>query len=152
MGSVKSRTSIFVAIGAVTMLLLQLHFVLFWKSYYSHFPVQGYQGAMAAGNVSPFFTGSAQSLQITEIVLFALPLLVLWFARESSWTSTLGLWSGVMLSVVIIWLATKRLREDSNMWPIDLVFLSFLTALPLFLGCVTQIVIQRVMGYLRRWR
>jgi|PlaIllAssembly_1097288.scaffolds.fasta_scaffold432776_1 uncharacterized membrane protein len=143
----KHRTWIFFAFGAVTMLLLQLHFVLFWKSYYIHFPIQGYEGAMAEGKVAPFFTGSTQSAEITKIVLFLLPLAVLWFARGSAWRSTCGLWLGVMFSVVIIWLATERLRRDSNMWPIDLVLLSVMTGVPLFLGCITQVVIQRILSY-----
>lgn len=139
MGPVKSRIWIFVAVvavGAVTMLLLHLHFVMFWESSYSGFEWRGYEGCIVHGRCPPFFSGTSRSLLITNLVLFFLPLVVFWFARERPWTSTLGLWLGVMLSVVIIWLATKRLREDSNMWPISLVFLSFMTAFPLLLGCV----------------
>lgn len=138
----------FILAGAVTMLLLHLDFVMLWESHYSHFPFKGQRDPIAA---PPFFSTSARTLLITEIVLFILPLAVLWFAREGSFASTGGLFSGVMLTVVIIWLSTKQLREDSNMWPIDLVLLSIMTGVPLFLGCVTQIVFRSVLGHLRRF-
>ena len=149
MRPVKFRAWIYVAIGSAAMLLLQLHFVLFWGRYYSLFPLPGYERAMADGIVPPFFTSSIQSFKITMIILFLLPILTL-FSRENSWFSTLGLWSGVMLSVAIIWLATKQLREDSNMWPIDLAFLSLVVALPLLLGALFQVMIKKMASYLRR--
>lgn len=135
-GLMKSRTWLFFGVGAITMLLLQLHFTLFWNSYY------------AEGAYPPFFTGSTRSLEITLIVLFILPFVALWFVRGKALISTLALWLGVMFSAMIIWLASEQLRRDSNMWPIDLVLLSIMTGIPLFLGCISQIVIQRVLGYL----
>lgn len=137
----------FIVAGAFIMLLLQMNFALFWKSYYSHFPFKGYSDPIVG---PPFFSASTETLYVTLIVLFTLPLVVLWFARASSFVSTLGLLSGVMLANIVIWLCSKQLREDSNMWPIDLVLLTIMTAAPLFLGCVTQIVIRKVLSYLRK--
>ncbi len=59
------------------------------------------------------------------------------------------MWVGVMLSVMLIWGGTARLRQDSNMWPIDLVYLSFMTAPPLFLGSAICLVVQKVLSYVR---
>ncbi len=39
-----------------------------------------------------------------------------------------------MVSLVAIWVATPQFRNDSNMWPIDLVFLAFVTGVPVFAG------------------
>ncbi len=147
LSSVKLRLLMFVILGSLSMGLLQLHFVLFWHSYYSHFPWLGYSNAMAQGRVPPFFTTSPRSLWITKIALFIVPLVALWFARGRYWLSALAMWAGVMLSVMLIWLGTARLREDSNMWPIDLVYLSFMTAFPLFLGSAICLVIQKVLSY-----
>ena len=58
MSLVKLRILMFVILGCVSMGLLQLHFVLFGHSYYSHFPWLGYSHAMAEGLVPPFFTTS----------------------------------------------------------------------------------------------
>jgi hypothetical protein len=141
---------IFVAVGAMTFLFLQLHFSLAWNSYYSNFPWLGYGTAMEKGNVPAFFSTSPRSMLIACIVLFALPLFALWFAEGRPWKAARSIWVGVMLSVILIWLTTKQMREDSNMWPIDLVYLSIVTALPIFLGAFIMRVIQDVTAYIRR--
>lgn len=147
MKPLKFGIDMFIVAGAFIMLLLQMNFALFWKSYYSHFPFKGYLDPIVG---PPFFSASTETLYVTLIVLFILPLVVLWFARASSFVSTLGLLSGVMLANIAIWLSSKQLREDSNMWPIDLVLLTIMTAAPLFLGCITQIVIRKVLSYLQK--
>jgi hypothetical protein len=124
----------FVLVGVVAFLLLHLQFALWWDSYYARFPVYGYQAAMAAHRVPPFFASSERSLLIARVVLAILPLLALPFASVTPWKAVRAMWGGVMMAVVLIWLATPALRQDSNMWPIDLVFLAVMTGIPLVLG------------------
>jgi hypothetical protein len=49
-----------------------------------------------------------------------------------------------MGAVVLVWLATAQLRQDSNMWPIDFVFLSVLTGLPMLVGRTIGLVYWRI--------
>lgn len=90
--------------------------------------------AMAEHRIPPFFASSERSLLIARIVLAVLPLLALPFASVTPWKAVRAMWGGVMLAVVVIWVATPALRQDSNMWPIDLVFLAVMTGIPLVLG------------------
>jgi hypothetical protein len=147
MKPMKFGIGMFAVVGALIMLLLQLHFALSWDNYYSHFPFQGYSSPAGP----PFFSTSALSLKVTETVLFALPLFVLWFARQGAIASTWGLLSGVVAAFVAIWVFTKPLREDSNMWPIDLVLLTVMTGAPLFLGCAVHVAVRRVFIHIRNW-
>ena len=146
MKPMKLGIGMFAVVGALIMLLLQLHFALSWEAYYAHFPFQGY--SPPAG--PPFFSTSTRSLAVTAAVLFALPLFVLRFARQGPFASTRALLAGVVAAFVVIWFSTKALREDSNMWPIDLVLLTIMTGVPLFLGCTAQVVMTRVVTRLRR--
>ena len=134
----------FALIGAGAFLLLQLHVAAAWTSYYSHFPLAGYQHAMEEGRIPPFFTTSVRSLQIGCGLLVFLPLGSLWFRNGSRRAASMGLWAGVLLAVISVWLSSAPLRQDSNMWPIDLVVLSLVTGAPLFVGTALQAVLQEV--------
>ena len=54
------------------------------------------------------------------------------------------------LALLPVWVGTTRLREDSNMWPIDLVFLVFATGLPLLLGGLCQACLEVAVAFLRK--
>ena len=131
-------------VGGVAALALQWHFSHAWTSYYSHFPWQGYQQAMQEGHVPAFLTTSPRSLLVGSLVLFLLPSLTLLFAGGRPIKVTLALWAGVMAALVTVWVATPRLRQDSNLWPIDLVLVSFITGLPLIAGASAVVLLQKV--------
>ena len=148
-------TLLFALAGAVTVLALQWHFSRCWVTYYSHYPFMGYSQAMKAGLIPPFLTTSTQSLLVTKITLRLLPLLTLWFAGGrlvNMVAAFLALWAGVMFSVLTIWVATPQLRNDSSMWPIDLVFLAFQTGVPLIEGGFAVIVVRAAIFFTRRHR
>ena len=46
----------------------------------------------------------------------------------------------------LIWVATPKLRNDSNMWPIDFVFLAVMTGVPMLVGRVLGLLYWRVRG------
>ena len=126
--------------GAVVFLILQIHFVLTWEGLYAHYPWKGY-----APGVSPaFFSSSPRSLTIANAVLFATALALTMIPPGQRPGTGMALWTGVMIAVVLIWLATARLRQDSNMWPIDFVFLSVLTGLPMLVGRTIGLVYWRI--------
>ena len=130
---------IFIGAGLLVFLALQLQLAMSWRSYYALYPIPGYEEAMASGRIPPFFSSSERSLLVTRIVLAILPLLALPFAGSSPWKAAGGLWIGVMLATVSIWIATPALRQDSNMWPIDFAYLGVVTAIPLFLGALAYV-------------
>lgn len=141
----KSRIWISFILGWVTMMLMHLLFVLFWRTYFSHFPLNGYRVAMEQGRIPPFFTSSTPSVWFTRIALFALPVVAFWFARGRPRFSTLAMWAGVMFTIILIWVSTPQLRNDSNLWPLDLVFLSFMTGIPISLGGLVSVAIQKTL-------
>ena len=136
------RIAFIALVGGVVMLALQWHFSHAWTSYYSQFPWQGYQQAMREGHVPAFLTTSSRSSLVGWMVIFSLPVLTLWFAGGRLISSTSALWAGVMVSLVTIWVATPQLRQDSNMWPIDFLFLAFTTGIPLLLGALVFVIIK----------
>ena len=105
---------------------------------------------MAEGHVPAFFTTSPRSLLVGSLVLFLLPLLTLLFGGGQPIKFTLALWAGVMAALVSVWVATPQLRQDSNIWPIDLVLLAFRTGLPLIAGASAVVLIQKLLGVLRK--
>jgi hypothetical protein len=142
------RITLYVAAGLAAAFALQWHFSDAWASYYSRFPWQGYQQAMGEGHVPAFLTTSPRSLLVGSLVLFLLPLLTLLFAGGQPIRFTLALWVGVMAALVAAWVGTPQLRQDSNTWPIDLVLVSFITALPLLAGALLVGLIQKLGGFL----
>jgi hypothetical protein len=145
------RSALFAA-GFLVLLGLQLQFVLLWNGYYSRFPWPGYSTAMKAGLVPPFLTTSPKSYFMTRITLLFPPLVALLFPKESLVRAWFSLWAGAMAATVAIWVATPRLRNDSNLWPIDLVYLGYVTGLPLFLGIIVVFLVRRAGSFLGRGR
>src|SRR5437016_10259361 len=103
------------AAGAIILLILQFHFVLSWDALYAPHPWRGY----APGVAPPFISTSPRSLLIANFVLFtaALGLTLIPSGKQAGVGA--AQWAGVISAVVLVWVATARLRQDSNMWPID---------------------------------
>jgi hypothetical protein len=131
---------LYVLAGAVVFLILHIHFVLVWDSLYALHPWTGY----APGRRPAFFSSSPRSVAIANVVLFATALALTMIPPGQRPRIGVALWAGVMGAVVLVWLATARLRQDSNMWPIDFVFLSVLTGLPMLVGRAIGLVYWRI--------
>jgi hypothetical protein len=131
---------LYVLAGAVVFLILHIHFVLAWDSLYALHPWTGY----APGRSPGFFSSSPRSVAIANVVLFATALALTMIPPGQRPRIGVALWAGVMGAVVLVWLATARLRGDSNMWPIDFVFLSVLTGLPMLVGRTIGLVYWRI--------
>jgi hypothetical protein len=128
----------FFLVGLAAILALQAQFFLLWHPFYSRFPWRGYENATAEGNIPPSISGSRMTLYVAMIALLLLPLIVLWFTNARRQAAAILIWAGVMVGVVLVWIATPRLRQDSNMWPIDLVILAIETGIPLAIGASIQ--------------
>ena len=131
---------LYVLAGAVVFLILHTHFVLAWESLYAHYPLKGY----APGGSPAFFTSSPRSSAIANVVLFAMALALTVIPPGQRPGIGSALWAGVMIAVVLIWVATARLRQDSNMWPIDFVFLAVQTGVPIGVGRTIGLVYWRI--------
>ena len=82
----------------------------------------------------PFFTSSPRSELVAGAVLFAMTLGMTLLPTGRAALTGVAIWAGVMAAVVVLWVATPPLRNDSDMWPIDLVFLAVNTGVPILLG------------------
>ncbi len=126
--------------AAVIFLLLHVYFVLTWDGLYAQYPWTGY----APGVSPPFFSSSPRSELVAYAVLFATALgLTLIPSGSKPWVGV-AMWAGVTAAVVLVWVATPQLRNNSNMWPIDLVFLSFITGVPMLIGRTIGLIYWRV--------
>ena len=128
---------------------LQWHFSRSWSGYYSRFPWPGYEQAMKQGRVPAFLTDSPRSLRVGFCAIFALPFLTLWRSGRHALISSLALWMGIIVALMGVWLATPQFRQDSNLWPIDLVVLFFCSGLPLMAGAIALITLQKAGGLLK---
>jgi len=136
-----SRPQFFYFLAAgIVFLILHLYFVLAWDTLYAPYPWPGY----APGVSPPVFTSSPSSQLVAYAVLFAIPLgLTLLPAGRRPWMG-LAMWAGVMAAIVLVWIATPQLRNNSNMWPISLVFLSFKTGVPMLIGRTIGLLYWRI--------
>ena len=90
-----------------------------------------------------FFPGQ-KSLLIANFVLFAAALGLTLIPSGKRAGVGAALWVGVISAVVLVWVATARLRQDSNMWPIDFVILAFMTGVPMLVGRTVGLVYWRI--------
>jgi len=134
--------------AAVVFLMLHFYFVATWDSQFAQDLPRGY----APGALPPFFSSSPKSTTIAQAVVFATALvLTLIPSGKSPWIG-IAMWAGVMLAIVLIWVGTPQLRNDSNMWPIDLVFLAVMVGIPMLIGRTLGLVYWRIrIGQKLEW-
>ena len=128
----------FVIFGMLVIFGLQLSFVIFWQDFYSHMP---FPDNINPAPGPPYLLASLGTSITTLAVLFLVPLGTLWFSRSGSLAGTAGLLLGVILASIIVWLSIEQLHSNS-LWPIDLALLTIFAAIPLYLGCLVQMVIR----------
>ena len=128
------------AAGIVIFVILHLHFVWSWDALYAAHPWRGYHPGVAPA----FFSTSPRSLLIASLVLLAAALGLTLIPPGQRPGTGAALWIGVMSAVVLVWIATPRLRQDSNMGPIDLVLLSLMTGVPMLIGRTIGLIYWRI--------
>jgi len=133
---------VYLLAAAVLFLLLHLYFVLSWDSLYAPHPWRGY----APGIAPPFFTSSPRSELVAGAVLFAMTLGMTLLPAGRAALTGVAIWAGVMAASAVLWVATPPLRNDSDMWPIDLVFLALTTGVPILLGRLAGLAVRRLRG------
>jgi hypothetical protein len=131
-------------VGALIFLILHVYFFITWDTLYAHHP---WRGSAQAGPA--FFSSSPRSAMIAGVVLFAAALGLTLVPTGHGRGTGAALWAGVMSAVVLVWVATARFRQESNMWPIVFVSLSFMTGVPMLVGRIIGLVYWRIRIGLR---
>lgn len=133
-----------VVLGAVTFIILHIHFVTVWEDLYAVAPWPGFESAARRGLIGPWFGSTPRSLRVTQAVLFVLAA-VLGVMRSGEGIKTgAALWAGVLIPlipVLFIRVATSDtgLVTLSPMTGGDITWMSLpleavRTAAPIFLG------------------
>jgi hypothetical protein len=131
------------------MVAIQAQFLVLWRPLYAHPTWKGYEIAAERGYDVPFYTTSPRALLATEMLLFLFALALL-LIRRSFWPLVVpGLLIGAFLGAVGVWISTRRLREDSNLWPIDMLFLLVVTAVSIALGSGLAVAVRVLVPKLR---
>jgi hypothetical protein len=128
--------------AAGLFLVLHLYFVQAWDGTYALHPWTGY----APGVAPPFFTSSPWSQLVASVVLLVMALALTLIPSGGQRLIGIAMWAGVMAACVVIWVATAKLRNDSNMWPISLVFLAVMTGVPMLIGRALGLLYWRIRG------
>jgi hypothetical protein len=136
-----TRLHFFYFLAAAAIFLgLHAYFVMAWDSLYAHYPWRGY----APGVSPPFFSSSPRSQVVAYAVLFATSLGLTLLPSGRKPGVGIAMWAGIMAATVLIWVATPRLRNDSNLWPLDFVFLAFMTGMPMLIARAIGLLYWRV--------
>jgi hypothetical protein len=110
-----------------------VHLVLVagWSAYFGGSTWAGYQ----PGNSPVFFGATPRSLYFFNTVLAGAS----FFLAMNRWkagqpTGALLVFAGAYTVEILIWIATPQLRQDSNLWPIDAVFVAGEAGFPVLIG------------------
>lgn len=87
-------------VGAVTFLMLDLHFVTSWEQLYATAVWPGVQGAARGSLVEPWFGGTPMSLRLTQGALFVLATIIALMRSDDAARAGLALWVGVLVPLV----------------------------------------------------
>lgn len=141
-----------VVLGAVTFVILHIHFVTVWEDLYAVAPWPGFESAARRGLIAPWFGNSPRSLRVTQLVLFVLAG-VLGVMRSGEGLKTgAALWAGVLIPLVPV-LFVRVATSDTGLVTLspmtgsDITWMSLpleavRTAAPIFLGVLAGMILR----------
>lgn len=91
---------IIAVLGAITFLLLDLHFVTSWEQLYAAGAWPGLQATARGGLMEPWFGGTPMSLRMTQGAFFVLAFVVSLMRSNDAAMAGLALWVGVLIPLV----------------------------------------------------
>ena len=118
--------------GLATLLLLHLFFTLSWDALFAPRPWPGYETAMRAGTIEPWFVHSPASLWLTRAVVFAAALTIALLGRRARWWNALAFWGGSAAGIMLTY-ATTTVRSLPWGW-LGFVLYPFRVLIPIVLG------------------
>lgn len=102
---------VLVVLGALTFLLLHLHFTTAWEGLYAPQPWSGLEAAAREGLLEPWFGSTPGSLRVTQTVLGGLALVVGLLRSDDPWRAGLALWVGVLVPLIPVLFGRTVLTE-----------------------------------------
>lgn len=147
---------VLVVLGAISFLLLHLHFTTAWEGLYAPQPWSGWESAAREGLLEPWFGSTPGSLRVTQAVLGGLALVVGLLRTDDPWRAGLALWIGVLIPLIPVLfgrtvltdtglLVVSPMSDEPLTWmaiPLEAVR----AGVPLFAG----IAASRILVWLRR--
>lgn len=148
-----------VVLGAVTFVMLHIHFVTAWEALYAAAPWPGFEEAAREGVLGPWFGSTPRSLRVTQTVLFVLACVLGIMRAGEGMKTALGLWAGVLLPLIPVLVARAITSEtglititpmsDQPMTWMAVPLEAIRTAAPIFLGVLAGLVLRRIFTVLR---
>lgn len=102
---------VLVVLGALTFLLLHLHFTTAWETLYAPQPWSGLETAAREGLLQPWFGSTPGSLRVTQAVMGGLALVVGLLRTDDPWRAGLALWVGVLIPLIPVLFGRTVLTE-----------------------------------------
>lgn len=103
-----------VVLGAVTFIMLHLHFITAWEELYVVSPWPGLEAAAREGLLEPWFGSTPRSLRVTQIVLFGLAGVLGVMRSQEGLKTALALWLGVLLPLIPV-LVARAVTSDAGL-------------------------------------
>lgn len=100
---------IIAVVGAITFLLLDLHFVTSWEELYAAAAWPGLQATARGSLMEPWFGSTPLSLRLTQGTFFLLAVAISLMRTDDSMTAGLALWVGVLIPLVPVLLGRTLL-------------------------------------------
>lgn len=96
-------------VGAITFLLLDLHFVTSWEELYAAAAWPGLQATARGSFLEPWFGSTPMSLRLTQGTFFVLAVVISLMRTDDSIAAGLALWVGVLIPLVPVLLGRTLL-------------------------------------------
>lgn len=103
-----------VVLGAVTFIMLHIHFVTGWEQLYVASPWPGFEAAAREGLIEPWFGSTPRSLRVTQTVLFGLAVVLGVMRSQEGVKTALALWLGVLLPLIPV-LFVRAVTSDAGL-------------------------------------
>lgn len=147
-----------VILGAVTFVMLHIHFVTAWEELYAAAPWEGFEAAAREGLLDPWFGSTPRSLRVSQGVLLVLAAVVGIMRADDAMKAGVALWVGVLIPLIPV-LFVRAVTTDSGLVTLspmtDLPITWFSiplealrTAAPVFVGILAGLILRRTVGIL----
>lgn len=143
--STRMTLTMICAAGALTMLLLHLHLLMYWQGIYSKYPWEGQEGAMAQGMIKPNFAQSTMSFNVARILLLVVALIVGFLYRRICVPAGFALWIGTT-SISVVTVAPDRDAYHGQFGWLTVVFIALLHSFFIFWPVFAGILAGAAMG------
>lgn len=130
--------------GILVATALEKAVQLLWVSYYSHYPWEGYQNAMASGLVEPGFYNSTKSFLHSTILFFVCGIVIVFYDRKKIFIFAIIFLFFAHLTLTEFVDLTPAVQKDDNLAPLTPFFILLYIGPPFAMGIVSGLFISFV--------